>query len=98
MATKQDRDKLGGATPPAKKTKEKDKSGEPTSCVSCTKSVDKDSIECEFCHEWEHRDCAGISKDQVSTKYWENRFRMKFFCSKLRCANQKISIIILYYC
>ena len=81
MAAKRDRDKLGGGTPPTKKTKEKDKTGEPTLCVSCSKSADKDSIECDLCHEWEHRDCAGISKDEYKI-LGKSSSKIKFFCSK----------------
>ena len=69
MSTKRDLDRDGasseGGTPPSKRpTKNGEKSGEPPSvCVTCSKPANKDSIECEFCHEWEHYQCAGISKN-----------------------------------
>ena len=33
-------------------------------CVSCNKQIDEWSIVCDCCQNWEHRQCAGISKDE----------------------------------
>ena len=54
----------GGGSPSNKKTK--DKSGEVSICVKCSKNAEEDSIECESCLKWEHRACvcAGISKEE----------------------------------
>ena len=55
----------GGESPSNKKTK--DKSGEVSICVKCSKNAEEDSIECESCLKWEHRACvcAGISKESM---------------------------------
>ena len=52
----------GGGSPSNKKTK--DKSGEVSICVKRSKNAEEDSIECESCLKWEHRVCAGISKEE----------------------------------
>ena len=31
-------------------------------CVKCGKSVHSDGVQCERCSNWEHRDCASLSK------------------------------------
>ena len=54
-------DRTGGGSSPTKKTS-KDKSGEV--CVTCNKCAGEDCIKCKCCFKWEHRTCAGISKDE----------------------------------
>lgn len=70
-----------GGTPPSKKTNKSDKPSELTSpCVSCNKSANKDSVECEFCHEWEHYQCAGITKSTYKA-LGNSAPNVMFFCS-----------------
>lgn len=53
-----------GGSPPSKKTNKSEKPGElPCVCICCNKPANKDSIHCEYCHEWKHYQCAGISKN-----------------------------------
>jgi len=69
-----------GATPPSKKMNKSDKSSELTCpCVSCNKPANKDSVECEFCHEWEHYQCAGITKNTYKV-LGNSAPNVMFFC------------------
>jgi len=53
-----------GGSPPSKKTNKSEKTSEPPCvCICCKKPANKDSIQYEYCHEWEHYQCAGISKN-----------------------------------
>ena len=53
-----------GGTPPKKKTKEPEmESGETSSCVSCDKLIEDNGVLCEFCYQWQHHECANISKE-----------------------------------
>ena len=72
----------GGGSPSTKKTK--DKSGEVSVCVKCNKNVEEDSIECESCLKWEHRDCAGISKEEYEVLGDLSNTDIMFFCSICR--------------
>ena len=71
----------GGGSPSVKKTK--DKSGEVSVCVKCNKNVEEDSIKCESCLQWEHRDCAGISKEEYEV-LGDLSNNIMFFCSICR--------------
>ena len=75
----QKRGKPGGGTPPSKKAKEKGG----TSCILCisfNKNANEDSIQCESCFNWEHRECAGVSTQEyeVITDCSPN---IMFFCT-----------------
>ena len=59
------RDRLGGGSPPNKKSKDK-ASGENELCITCSKQVKERGIECECCFKWEHQDYAGISDDEYT--------------------------------
>ena len=72
----------GGDSPSTKKTK--DKSGEVVVCVKCSKNVVEDSIECESCLKWEHRVCAGISKEEYEVLSGDLSTNIMFFCSVCR--------------
>ena len=72
----------GGDSPSTKKTK--DKSGEVVVCVKCSKNVEEDSIECESCLKWEHRVCAGISKEEYEVLSSDLSANIMFFCSVCR--------------
>lgn len=72
----------GGNSPSSKKTK--DKSGEVFVCVKCSKNVEEDSIECESCLKWEHRVCAGISKEEYEVLSGDLSTNIMFFCSICR--------------
>ena len=70
-----------GGTPPSKKTNKTDKPSEHScNCVSCNKPANKDSIECEFCHEWEHYQCAGLSKAAYKA-LGNSTPNLMFFCT-----------------
>ena len=72
------RDRPGGGSPPTKKSK--DKSGEVhVLCITCKKHAGEDSIECESCFNWEHRACAGISKDEYEI-LTDSSPNIMFFC------------------
>ena len=76
------RDRPGGGSPPTKKSKEK--SGEVSiSCVKCKEVAEEDSIECECCFKWEHRECAGISEDEYKI-LGDASTNIMFFCSVCR--------------
>ena len=76
------RDRPGGGSPPTKKSKEK--SGEVSiSCVKCNEVAEEDSIECECCFKWEHRECAGISQDEYKI-LGDASPNIMFFCSVCR--------------
>ena len=72
----------GGSSPSTKKTK--DKTGEVFICVKCSKNVEEDSIECESCLKWEHRACAGISKEKYEVISGDLSTNIMFFCSVCR--------------
>ena len=61
MAWKRQRTEGGGST---SNKKTKNKSGEVSICIKCNKNAEEDSIECESYLKWEHRVCAGISKEE----------------------------------
>ena len=85
------RDRTGGASPPTKKSK--DKSGEVSIlCVTCKKSAEKDSIECECCFKWEHRECANISEDEYKI-LGDTSPNIMFFCSVCR---PKVSLVLKF--
>lgn len=63
MASDRKRDRPNGGTPPNKKQKDKS-SGSIISCISCNKSAENGSIQCECCSGWVHPDCAGITDDE----------------------------------
>ena len=72
----------GGVTPSAKKTG--DESGETfVVCVTCNKNAEDDSIECENCLKWEHRECARISKDEYKILN-DSSPNLMFFCTICR--------------
>jgi len=49
--------------PPAKDGKKKKDSEVLYPCVTCGKEVDSECIECEWCYNWDHKDCVGLSND-----------------------------------
>lgn len=76
------RDRPGGGSPPTKKSKEK--SGEVhVLCITCKKNAGEDSIECECCFKWEHRACAGVSKEEYEV-LTDSSPNIMFFCSGCR--------------
>lgn len=59
------RDRGNGDSPPHKKAASEstlDTTRQSDCCVKCGKSVHSDGVQCERCSNWEHRDCAGLSK------------------------------------
>ena len=59
MASKRNRP---NNSPPAKDGKKKD-SEVLYPCVTCGKEVESECIECEWCYNWEHKDCVDLSND-----------------------------------
>ena len=53
-------------------------------CVKCSKNVEEDSIKCESCLKWEHRVCAGISKEEHEILSGDLSTNIMFFCSICR--------------
>ena len=78
--------------PASKKTK--DKSGEVFVCVKCSKNVEEDSIECESCLKWEHRVCAGISKEEYEVLSGDLSTNIMFFCSICR---PKVNLALKFF-
>ena len=60
MASKRNRP---NNSPPAKDGKKKKGSEVLYPCVTCGKEVESECIECEWCYNWEHKDCVGLSND-----------------------------------
>jgi len=70
-----------GGTPPKKKTKEPEmESGETSSCVSCDKLIEDNGILCEFRYQWQHHECANISKDAYNI-LCDSPPNIMFFCT-----------------
>ena len=76
-----------------RKDKEEENDTEVTLCVSCNKSVDEQSILCDCCQNWEHRQCAGISKEEfdVLTK---SSASIMFFCKPCQ---PKVSLSLKFF-
>ena len=62
-------------------------------CVSCNEQIDEWSILCNCCQNWEHHQCAGISKDEfgVLTKSSAN---IMFFC---KSCQPKVSLSLKFF-
>jgi len=60
------------------------KSGE--LCVLCNKGIsdNSDSLFCEFCFEWEHRSCSGVSPEAYEVLSNDLCSNIMFFCSNCR--------------
>ena len=50
-------------SPPAKDGKKKKDSEVLYPCATCGKEVESECIKCEWCYNWEHKDCVGLSND-----------------------------------
>ena len=55
-------------------------------CASCSKECDTDCVECDWCGNWQHGDCASLSSNEivVLADLWEhqsNKSNVMFFCS-----------------
>ena len=86
------RERPGGGSPPTKKSK--DKSGEVSVlCVTCNKQAEEDSIECECCFKWVHRECAGISKDEYKVLS-DSSSNIMFFCG---ICQPKVTIALKFF-
>lgn len=80
MATK--RTSSTRESPPAstKKTKNVSLIESGDSCVSCSKEVEEDGIECQWCCGWEHRQCAGLSISEYKM-LGSSSSKIMFFCT-----------------
>ena len=68
-ARKNKRVKPPDSTPPEvqdKGAKEGPDEDEDTLCITCIKSAEGESIECEMCFKWEHRACANITSEEYN--------------------------------
>ena len=92
MATggKRNLSSTGGSTPPSKK----DKASE--SCVSCKKKIsdNSSSLLCEFCCEWEHRSCSGVSSEAYNVLSDDPCPNIMFFCSLCR---PKVTLALKFF-
>ena len=61
-----------------KQTKEKDVSL--VDCVSCSKDIEEDGIECQWCCRWEHHECAGLTVGEYSMLTTSSS-KIMFFCT-----------------
>ena len=52
-------------SPDKSSDKPTDKSAKIKACKKCNKSVSEDCIECYWCSQWEHRDCANIKETEL---------------------------------
>ena len=50
-------------------------------CVKCCKDVESDGIECEWCSNREHKDCAGLT-DDIYGALDGAPVNVMFFCTK----------------
>ena len=49
--------------------------------MKCGKEIESDSIECEWCYNWEHKECAGLSND-IYKVLDGAPVNVMFFCTK----------------
>ena len=56
-------------------------------CVTCGKEVESDCIECEWCYNWEHKDCAGLSND-IHKHLDGAPANVMFFCTKCEVSSK----------
>jgi len=62
------------------KKKAREKPSENVVCVICDKDASKDSIECECCFNWVHRECAGLSIEEFQV-LGNSSSNIMFFCN-----------------
>ena len=68
------RDRQPDISPPAKEGKTIH-----YACVSCSENVENDCISCDWCGQWEHNKCAGLTEDELKVLFNINS-HVKFFC------------------
>ena len=78
MASKRNRP---NSSPSAKDGKKKKDTEVLYPCVTCGKEVESECIECEWCYNWEHKDCVGLSNDIYEVLGGAPAIVM-FFCTK----------------
>ena len=74
------------STPPKvqdKRAKEGPDEDEDTLCITCLKSAERESIECEMCFRWEHRACANITSEEYNLLS-KGSSNIMFFCTHCR--------------
>jgi len=87
MSTPHKRNRQPGDSPPAKEGKSA------YLCVTCNKNAEADCVECDWCGQWEHRECAGLSKEELKVLYSINS-NVKFFC---KLCNPKVEIAFQFF-
>ena len=88
---KRDLPSSGGSLPHIKKKKRSIENED--LCVTCTALCDVDSIECESCLKWQHRQCAGMSAEEY--KVLDNSSScIMFFCTLCR---PKVSLALKFF-
>ena len=53
-------------SPPSKKKKDVSLVESGDSCISCSKDVEEDGIECQWSCGWEHHQCAGLTVSEYN--------------------------------
>ena len=76
---------MSGRGRPSKKTGKNKKETSPlqSKCPECTKTVndDEESVECEICQNWFHKNCAGVSDQLFAVMSTEETEHISWFCS-----------------
>jgi len=74
MASQIKRNRQPGDPPPAKEGKTT-----PYPCIVCSENVQDGGIECDWCVQWEHAECAELNEDELKVLCTINSC-VKFFC------------------
>ena len=52
-------------------------------CVTCNKLVDEEGVQCQWCFNWEHRNCADLTLSEYNllSKVFQQSYVVLFFVS-----------------
>ena len=62
-------------------------------CVTCSKSVNEEDVECQWCFNWEHKGCAGLTQSEYNFLS-KSPGKVMFYCS---LCHPKVSTALEYY-
>jgi len=88
MAEPTKRNRQPGDSPPAKEGKTI-----PYPCVVCEENVQESGIECDWCGQWEHSNCANLTEDELKVLVSINSC-VKFFC---KICQPRVEVAFKYF-
>ena len=62
-------------------------------CIICSKNAEADCIECDWCGQWEHRKCVGLSEEELKVLCSINAI-VKFF---YKVCNRKVEVAFQFF-